>query len=442
MTTTRVGAPTATPQSTPQRPPVAVIGIGYAGLPLALEAAAAGHPTVGLDIRAEVVDQVNSGSSHVETVSDERLRSVAGRFRATLDPQEIVDCSVVVICVPTPLNEHGVPDLSMVVAAARTLSAWLRPGQLVVLESTVQPGCTENMVRPILETTGLTAGVDFNLAFASERVDPGNPSFGVHNTPKVIGGLSGVCLERAAGFYEPLTGSVHRCAGIREAEASKMLENTYRMVNVALINEFARYCLHSGIDVWDVIEAARTKPFGFTAFQPSAGVGGHCIPVDPQYLAYTARAEGQPLRLVEQARAINEETPLWAVERIVARLRQHGRAVQGARVLLLGITYKPGVADVRHSPAMPIVAELWRQGVQVLFHDPQVDTFEVDGRAVPRIDDPVAVATEADATVVLQRHREYDPGMLARVPRLISMTGRDPYWSRASGGGRVASMAG
>ncbi|MFD4660379.1 nucleotide sugar dehydrogenase [Kitasatospora sp. NPDC058444] len=402
---------------------VAVIGTGYAGLPLAVAAAQAGHRTRGLDLNEFLVAQVNIGSPPVDTVTEEQLAAVSGLLDATTDPAYLRECSVIAVCVPTPVDAHGVPDLGPLLSATRTVRDHLRPGQLVIIESTTYPGTTEGVIRETLEESGLVAGEDFHLAFSPERVDPGNQRFGFHNTPKVVGGLTAECRTRAAGFYRELTEQVHVTRSPREAEAAKILENTYRQVNLALINEFAQICHRLGVDVWDTIDAAATKPFGFTPFRPGVGVGGHCIPVDPLYLVHRAAQEGLPFRMAEQAQRINDSMPVWVASRARDLLAHHGTAVRGARVLLLGVTYKPDVADIRHSPAEPLAAELLGAGADVVFHDPYVDAFRARGRELrPSRDLPADLAT-ADLTVLVQRHRAYRDELLAGARLLLDPSG-------------------
>lgn len=386
---------------------VGVIGLGYAGLPMAVEIAASGRPTVGFDVAASVVAALQAGSSHVDTVSDGQVRAVRGTFVATSSPSALRDCSVVVICVPTPLDSDGAPDLRPLRGACGSLSAQLQPGQLVVVESTVFPGCTAEVVQPILERSGLCGGLEFSLAFASERIDPGNRRFDVANTPKVVGGLTPVCGMRAELFYRNVGVPVYLARGLREAEASKVLENSYRMVNIALVNEFAQYCVGLGIDVMDAIGAAATKPFGFAPFYPSAGAGGHCIPVDPAYLSFAARRAGTPITLIEQARRLNLSMPLWFVGQIESALGARGASVAGSTVALFGVTYKSGIADLRNTPAEAIARDLRSKGAHVAFHDPLVETWAVDGAAVHRYASAEDGLADAALVLVLQAYPEY-----------------------------------
>ncbi|MFJ4853512.1 nucleotide sugar dehydrogenase [Streptomyces sp. NPDC088730] len=402
---------------------VAVVGIGYAGLPLAVAAAAGGHRTRGLDLSDFLVAQVNIGRPPVDTVTRAELNAVAPLLDATTDPAFLSECSVVALCVPTPVDTHGVPDLEPLLSAVRTVRQHLVSGQLVIIESTTYPGTTDGVIREILEESGLTAGTDFHLAFSPERVDPGNTRYGFHNTPKVVGGLTTACGARAAAFYAGLTERVHVTRSSREAEAAKILENTYRQVNLALVNEFAQICHRLGVDVWETIEAAATKPFGFTPFRPGAGVGGHCIPVDPLYLVHRATQAGVPFRMAEQAQRINDSIPVWVASRAQELLAANRINVRGAKVLLLGVTYKPDVADIRHSPAEPLALELLGAGADVMFHDPYVTTFSARGRRVPAGRDLVADLAAADLTIVVQRHRMYDKGLLARARLVLDPCG-------------------
>ncbi|HTY71978.1 MAG TPA: nucleotide sugar dehydrogenase [Actinomycetes bacterium] len=398
-----------------------VIGLGYVGLPLAQEASRRGLRVAGYDVRGDVVDGLNAGHSHVDDLSDADIAEMlAGGFRATTDPAVLASADVAVICVPTPLSEDGGPDLSAVHGAVRTLAAHLHRGMLVVLESTTYPGTTDEEVRPALEASGLVAGRDFHLAFSPERIDPGNPVYGMRNTPKVVGGQTPACTEAAVAFYRRFVDTVVPTKGTREAETAKLLENTYRHINIALVNEMARFCHELDIDLWNVIEAARTKPFGFQAFYPGPGVGGHCIPIDPNYLSYNVRAKlGYPFRFVELAQEINAGMPDYVVRRMQDLLNEESKALRGARVLLLGVTYKPDIADERESPAKPVAAQLLAKGADVVFHDPLVQEWRVNGVAVTRADDLETELAKADLSVLLQNHTAYDLDFVAATARRL-----------------------
>jgi nucleotide sugar dehydrogenase len=387
---------------------VVVIGLGYVGMPLAREGCAAGLRVAGLDLRADLVERLRAGRSHIDDLTDDDVEDMlrAG-FTPTTDPAVLGSCGVVVVCVPTPLSSDGRPDLHDVIAAIRGIVPYLRRGMLVVLESTTYPGTTEEVVLPILAESGLRVGTDFQLAFSPERIDPGNPDFGLRNTPKVVGGVTADCTAAAAAFYGKLCDTVVTAKGTREAELAKLLENTYRHVNIALINEMAVFCHELGVDLWDAIECASSKPFGFQAFYPGPGVGGHCIPVDPNYLSYKVRTLGYPFRLVELAQEINTRMPAYTVQRCADLLNRDGKALRDAQVLLLGVTYKADLADQRESPALAVARHLLRRGARLAFHDPYVTDWRVDGRPVERVTDPVRAAREADLTVLLQAHRAY-----------------------------------
>jgi UDP-N-acetyl-D-glucosamine dehydrogenase len=396
-----------------------VIGLGYVGLPLAREASAAGLSVVGLDVDAEVVDGLNHGRSHVDDLADADVVGMLGRgFFATGDAGVVGGAGTVVVCVPTPLSSEGAPDLGPLRAAAGSVAEHLRRGTLVILESTTYPGTTDEEIRPILEAGGLRAGRDFGLVFSPERIDPGNRSFGPKNTPKVVGGYTSGCADAAVAFYSRFIDTVVRARGTREAETAKLLENTYRHINIALVNEMARFCHDLGIDLWDVIAAASTKPFGFQAFTPGPGVGGHCIPIDPNYLSHRVRARlGYPFRFVELAQEINAAMPGYVARRVQDLLNVDGKALRGSVVVLLGVTYKPNIADIRESPAVPLAKVLLQQGAVLRFHDPLVKQFSVLGWDVPRLDDVDASLGEADICVLLQNHREYDVAAMAAVSR-------------------------
>jgi nucleotide sugar dehydrogenase len=396
-----------------------VVGLGYVGIPLALRACRAGLRTAGLDVDPSVVDTLAATRSHVAGVSDADIAELhLLGFTAGTAPSVIASADTVVICVPTGLTADRTPDLGPLLAASRTVGAHLRTGTLVVVESTSHPGTTEEVVLPILEReSGLRAGEDFYLAFAPERIDPGNERFGLGNTPKVVGGHTPLCAKYCAAFYGRFVDTVVVARGTREAELAKLLENTYRYVNIALVNEFARFCAATGIDVWDVLHCAGTKPFGFASFAPGPGVGGHCIPVDPLYLTSKAAEAGFTFTTVEAARTVNDSVPGDVVSRAAGLLDDRG--VAGASVLLLGVTYKAGVPDVRESPAAPIAAGLLELGAEVSYHDPLVPEFSVAGHALRRATDLRAAAAHADLTILLQHHREYDPVLLAAATRLL-----------------------
>jgi len=400
---------------------VLVIGLGYVGLPLAVQAARAGFLVTGFDTSTEITRSLNAGRSHVDDVSGAEVEEARARgFTATADEAGLGPQDVIVICVPTPLSEADGPDLSAVKAAARTAGKLLRPGTLVSLESTTYPGTTEEIVRPLLEkASGLSAGMDFALVFSPERIDPGNPDYGLANTPKIVGGVTPACAETAAGFYGAICAQVVRAASAREAEMAKLLENTYRHVNIALVNEMAVFCRELGIDLHDAIRCAATKPFGFQPFYPGPGVGGHCIPIDPNYLSYKVRTLGYPFRFVELAQEINSRMPGYVTDRAAGLLNQAGRAVNGARVLLLGVTYKKDIADQRESPARPVARKLRARGAVVAYHDPHVPSWQVDGQDIPRAADLEAAVAAADLVILLQAHRDYDLPRIAATARLL-----------------------
>ncbi|MDP9183695.1 MAG: nucleotide sugar dehydrogenase [Actinomycetota bacterium] len=408
---------------------VVVIGLGYVGLPLAQAACRAGLEVTGLDISARIVDGLNAGRSHVDDLSDDAIATMlASGFTATSDSSVLADADVAVICVPTPLDESGGPDLGAVFNGVGMIAEHLHKGMLVVLESTTYPGTTDDEVRPRLEAGGLVAGTDFHLAFSPERIDPGNPVYGMTNTPKVVGGTTPRCTEVAAEFYGAFVDTVVPAKGTREAEMAKLLENTYRHINIALVNEMARFCHELDIDLWDVIRAASTKPFGFQAFYPGPGVGGHCIPIDPNYLSYQVRTKlGYPFRFVELAQEINATMPAYVARRIQDLLNDDGKSARGASVLLLGVTYKPDIADERESPAKPLAESLHALGADVSFHDPHVTAWHLRHAELKVVPDLDAALRAADVVVLLQAHSSYDlEAVVAGSHRLLDTRGAAP----------------
>ncbi|TKT10818.1 nucleotide sugar dehydrogenase [Streptomyces galbus] len=404
---------------------MAVVGLGYAGLPLVVAAARNGMRVAGYDVDAGRVAALAGGTSYVDDISDREVaEALAAGFTPSSDPEVIAAAGAVTICVPTPLRD-SVPDLSAVLDAAHLVAPRLRPGALVVLESTTYPGTTTDVVLPLLARGSRTVGEDFLLAFSPERIDPGNPAFGLHNTPKVVGGVTARCTGAATALYERMVQKVVTVSTPAAAELTKLLENTYRQVNIALVNELAVYCDGLGVDVWEVVAAAATKPFGFQPFRPGPGVGGHCIPVDPGYLAFSGRAAGFPLRLPELAQEVNDRMPAYVVDRVARLLDGRRRGVRGARVLLLGATYKADIADDRGSPAVPVAELLLDRGALVRFHDPHVRTLRLHGRSLARAGSLEAAVAEADLVVLLQAHLDYDLAALAdTAPLLFDTTGR------------------
>ena len=401
-----------------------VIGLGYVGLPLVQGAVGAGLSVAGLDLSERVVEGLNAGRSHVDDLSDEDVAGlVKAGFRATTDPSVLAEATTAVICVPTPLSPDGGPDLGAVNSAVKAVADHLHPGMLVVLESTTYPGTTDEEMRPVLEAGGLKAGVDFHLAFSPERIDPGNPVYGLRNTPKIVGGHTPACTDAAEAFYGKFIDTVVRARGTREAEMAKLLENIFRSVNIALVNEMAQFCHEMGVDLWDVIRCAATKPFGFQAFYPGPGVGGHCIPIDPNYLSYKVRTLGYPFRFVELAQEINARMPHYVVTRVQSLLNDAAKPVRGSRVLLLGVTYKPDIADQRESPSRPVADELIELGADLQFHDPHVESWRLASGSLERVADLETALAEADVVVMLQNHKAYADVDLTKAAALLDTRG-------------------
>lgn len=401
---------------------LAVIGLGHHGLPLAQAAVTAGIETIGYDPDPRQLTEPAAG----RTPADIR-RMLSGGFRTVTDPAELGRVRTVAICVPTPPGADGDLDLSALREAARALASRLRPHTTVLLESAVQPGTTETFLRRLLEDgSGLRAGRDFHLAYSPGRTDPGSRTHDYANTPKVIGGLTPACTESAAAFYSRLTDKVVRARGPREAETVQVLETNFRHVNIALANEMAVLCHDLGVDLWDVIRCAETKPYGFLAFRPGPGVGGHGVPLDPGALPQAGRA-GRPLRMVGLAQEINTRMPQYVSQRCATLLNEHGKSARGARVLLLGVTYKPDLADLQGSPAPEIARRLMDLGASVSYHDPYVHDWRVRERPVPRADSLYEAAAGADLTVLLQQHRTYDlQGLAVKAQLLLDTRGATP----------------
>lgn len=386
-----------------------IVGLGYVGLPLAVAAAESGISVVGLDRNETIVNGLNSGVSHIDDLSSTDIAELLGNgFTATSNPECITDTDVVVICVPTPLDSSGQPDLKAVMGASRDIAQYAHDGLTVVLESTTYPGTTEEILKPLLEETGRIVGKNIYLAFSPERIDPGNPTYGIKNTPKIVGGVTEVCGDKAVAFYEQFIETVVRAKGTREAETAKLLENTYRHINIALVNEMAQFAHAMDIDIWNVVELAKTKPFGFQSFSPSAGVGGHCIPIDPNYLAYKVRAElERPFRFVELAEEINHSMPPYVARRVQDLLNTQSKAVKGSKVLLLGVTYKANISDKRESPAVPLGQRLLDMGAELAYFDPHVPTWGVNGVDVPRTASISQALKESDVVILVQPHKEF-----------------------------------
>jgi UDP-N-acetyl-D-glucosamine dehydrogenase len=401
---------------------VAIIGLGYVGLPLGVAFAEAGLEVVGFDTDQKKTAAINSGLSYIEDIPSERLHPLveAGKLRATEAPEALAEVDAILICLPTPLDEHRSPDLSYVEAGTELAAANLRPGTLVVLESTTYPGTTRELLQPILERGGRRVGEDFSLAFSPERVDPGNRRYTIRNTPKVVGGMTPECTRRAEGLYGLIADEVYVVSTPESAEMSKLLENIFRGVNIALVNELAILCDRMGVDVWEVIDAAGTKPFGFMKFSPGPGLGGHCIPIDPFYLSWRARSYGMTTEFIELAGRVNVNMPHYAVEKVVWSLNSIGRAVNGSRILLLGMSYKPNVGDMRESPSLKLLELLHSAGADVVYHDPHVPTLPGWGLSSVALTEEVLAG--CDCAVIGTDHAAVDlDAVVETVPKVVDL---------------------
>nr|WP_139903785.1 nucleotide sugar dehydrogenase [Clostridium thermarum] len=389
---------------------IGVVGLGYVGLPLAVEKAKAGYRVIGFDVQDKKVQMVNEGHNYIGDVVDAELAELVkeGRLRATTDFSFVKDVDAVAIAVPTPLDKFKQPDVSYVVNSTKSIAKYIHKGMLVVLESTTYPGTTEEIVKPILEESGLKCGEDFFLAFSPERVDPGNKQFKTKNTPKIVGGITPDCTEVAAAMYENvLEGTIHRVSSPAVAEMEKILENTFRHINIGLVNEMAILCKRMGIDIWEVIDAAKTKPYGYMAFYPGPGLGGHCIPLDPFYLTYKAREYDYHTRLIETAGEINDFMPEFVVDNAMKLLNVEKKALNGAKVLLLGVAYKKDIDDYRESPALKVIEHLEAGGAEVIINDPYIPKFRHGGKEYFSVPWEEAIA-DADMVIITTDHSDYN----------------------------------
>jgi UDP-N-acetyl-D-glucosamine dehydrogenase len=425
-----------------------VIGLGYVGLPLAVEFARSGFDVIGIDISENVVNGINAGMSHIKDVPSDTLNEYveSGKIRATTNAAELADCDAICVCVPTPLNKIKDPDLSFVIAAGVMIRGYLRPGQLIILESTTYPGTTREVFLPVLEQSGLKLDEDFFVCFSPERVDPGNSRWQTRNTPKVIGGLTALSLEAGLAFYTGVFDTMVPVESAEAAELVKVYENTFRMVNIALANEMALTCDRLGIDVWGVIEAAATKPFGFMKFVPGPGLGGHCIPLDPHYLSWKMRTLSFKTRLIELASEINSDMPHYVVRKVASALNDSSRSVRNSSVLVLGIAYKRDIDDIRESPALDIIRMLQEDGARVLYHDPHCHVIQDDGHTriqnLPMHSVPLTngLISSVDAVVIVTDHTAVDYDRLAQYASLIIDTRGVYHGSR--GGARIVGLSG
>jgi UDP-N-acetyl-D-glucosamine dehydrogenase len=410
---------------------VGVIGMGYVGLPLAVAFAAQGRDVIAVDIDRRKVDALRAGHSYIEDVGDDVLAAVGPRIEATTHFAELVRCDAILICVPTPLTANREPDLGPLVGASRALAEVLQAGQLVVLESTTYPGTTRDRLAPILAESGLVAGLDFSLAFSPERVDPGRTDYTMRTTPKVVGGLTESCLDRAAALYGEVCDTIVRVSTPEAAELTKLLENIFRSVNIALVNELAMLCDRMGIDVWEVIDAASTKPYGFMRFDPGPGMGGHCLPVDPFYLAWRAREFDMATEFIELAGKVNQQMPYHCVSKVERLLNAASKPVRGSRIAILGVSYKAGVGDVRESPGLKIVTLLAALGADLRYHDPFVPDLPELGLSSRPFDEVIG---DADLALIVTAHPGVDhDAVVAQVPLTLDLRGV----TRKSGGRAV-----
>lgn len=400
------------------------VGLGYVGLPLAVEKAKAGFNTIGFDVQQDKVNMVNAGHNYIGDVVNEDLSALvsSGMIEATTDWSRVAECDFIAICVPTPLDIHQQPDTSYMESSSRTIAPYIKPGSMVVLESTTYPGTTEELIKPILEEgSGLKCGEDFYLGFSPERVDPGNLIYKTKNTPKVVGAIGDDALECIAAVYEAvLEGGVTRVSSPAVAEMEKILENTYRNVNIGLVNELAMLCDRMNIDVWEVIDAAKTKPYGFTAFYPGPGLGGHCIPLDPYYLSWKAREYGFHTSMIEASMMVNDRMPEYCVDRAARVLNGHGKALNGANILVLGVAYKQDIDDYRESPALRVIEILENRGANVAYFDPWVAEYEFRGssrKSIPKL--TAEAVADADLVLVATMHTNIDYDLVQQYAKAI-----------------------
>ena len=398
-----------------------VVGLGYVGLPLAVEMAKENHRVVGFDVSADKVEKINASTSYIADVPDEDLAGVvrAGHLAATVDFSRVRECDVVVICVPTPLDKMKEPDVSFMVAATEAIVPYLHADMLVTLESTTYPGTTDEIVRPLVESAGLKAGEDVFVAFSPERVDPGNPVFQTKNTPKVVGGVTPRCTEVAALFYGTFLDTIVPVSTARAAEMTKLLENIFRCVNIALVNELLMLCERMDINIWEVVDAAKTKPFGFMPFYPGPGLGGHCIPIDPFYLSWKAREFDFHTEFIEISGKVNENMAYYVVQRLMNALNTQRKPLAGSRILVLGVAYKSEIDDMRESPAIKIIDLMIDKGAEVVYHDPFVPHYSEDGHEIPFVELTTDEVRRADAALILTAHRGVDYALVAGEARLV-----------------------
>lgn len=405
-----------------RRAVIGVIGLGYVGLPLAVEFGRGGFECIGFEVDQSKVDAINGGESHIPDVPSEIVRALVDhkKLAATCDFSKLSGTDAVIICVPTPLRKTKEPDISYILAATEKVAANLHSPQLVVLESTTYPGTTDEVLLPMLQETGRKLDHDFYLAFSPERVDPGNREYQTRNIPKVVGGVSNISTEMASALYQTVVQRVHKVSGARVAETAKLLENTYRSVNIGLVNEIAQLCYHLGIDSWEVIQAAATKPFGFMAFYPGPGIGGHCIPLDPHYLSWKARLHGFEARFIGLAEDVNSHMPHHVVQLVQDSLNEHSKALKGSRILVLGVAYKRDINDVRESPSITIIDQLLNKGAEVSYHDPFIANTRLDGAGSLS---SVTLSDEAlessDCVVIVTDHSSIDYSRVVRLAPLI-----------------------
>jgi UDP-N-acetyl-D-glucosamine dehydrogenase len=400
---------------------IGIVGLGYVGLPLAVAFAEAGHDVVGMDVDPRKIEAIKQGDSYIEDIPSDRLQSILGKIEATTRPAALAHAEAIIICVPTPLTANREPDLGPLLDSGHALAGILQAGQLVILESTTYPGTTRERLLPVLEESGLAAGRDFNLAFSPERVDPGRTDYTMRNTPKIVGGLTEACGDRAMEVYGQVCDELVRVSTPEVAEMSKLLENIFRSVNIALVNELAIVADRMGIDIWEVIDAASTKPYGFMRFDPGPGMGGHCLPVDPFYLAWRAREFDMSTEFIELAGKINQNMPYHCVQRIERALNDQGKAVRGAKIALIGVSYKAGVGDMREAPALKMLLLLGGLGADLRYHDPYVPELRDSGLESVDLD---TALEDCDVAVIVTAHPDVDhTAVVERAPLVVDLRG-------------------